>query len=69
MAGFRKILSELDASLGDRRGVSSAEYAILAVGIAVMVGTAIIQFSLVSPMEFAGSALLDGQSSVIANAR
>lgn len=69
MADYRKILDILDAPIRDRRGVSSAEYAILAVGVAVVVGTAVIQFSLVSPLTYAGAALTSEQASLTASAR
>ena len=65
MAGFRKIL----ASLRDTRGVTSAEYAILAVGVAIVVGGAVVAFSLLDPMSYAGSALSSGQAALSASAR
>lgn len=65
MAGFRKIL----ACLRSTRGVTSAEYAILAVGVAVVVGGAVTAFSLLDPMSYAGSAILSGQSTLRDGAR
>lgn len=69
MAGFGKILGAITARLGDRRGVSAVEYAILAVGIVIVVGAAVVAFGLVEPMQYASSALLSGQSSLNASAR
>lgn len=55
--------------MGDRRGVSSVEYAILAVGIVIVVGGAINAFNLLSPMEYAGNNLLDSQGALTTPAR
>lgn len=65
MAGFRKIL----AGLRSTRGVTSAEYAILAVGVVVVVGAAVSAFSLLDPMSYAGSAVLSGQATLRDSAR
>lgn len=69
MAGFGKILSVITARLADRRGVTAVEYAILAVGVVIVVGSAVVAFGLVQPMQYASSALLDGQSSLNTGAR
>jgi len=51
----------------DRRGVTAAEYAILAVAIVIVVGSAVavIGDPLHGAMAIAGRAVLDGQSSVV----
>lgn len=69
MAALRKILNRLAERMGDRRGVSSVEYAILAVGIVIVVGGAINAFNLLSPMEYAGNNLLDSQGALTTPAR
>jgi Flp pilus assembly pilin Flp len=69
MSGFRKILALSAVALRDRRGVSSLEYSILAVGVAVVVGAAVVQFSLNDPLSYAGSALTAGQGSLASAAR
>lgn len=69
MAGFGKFLSTIIARLGDRRGVTAVEYAILAVGVVIVVGSAVVAFGLVQPMQYASSALLSGQSSLNTGAR
>jgi len=69
MAGFRKILASLASRLQDRRGVTAAEYAILAVGIVIVVGAAVMQYGLNDPLTYAGSVLTSGQSSLAAGAR
>jgi Flp pilus assembly pilin Flp len=69
MAGVSKFLNRLPWAGHDRRGVTSAEYAILAVGVVIVVGGAIRAFSLDNPMTYAGSALTNGQSSLSADVR
>lgn len=69
MAGLRKILARLVRNLDDRRGVTSAEYAILAVGVVIVVGGAIVAFDLNNPLLYASSALTGGQASLTATAR
>lgn len=67
MADVRKILKSAAGLLGDERGVSSAEYAILAVGVIVMVGGAISAFNLLNPMSYAASSLTSGQAALISS--
>jgi hypothetical protein len=69
MAEFRKILRGLTRRLGGKRGVTSAEYAILAVGVVIVVGGAIRAFSLDNPMIYASSALTSGQASLATTGR
>lgn len=69
MAGFGKILSAITARLADRRGVTAVEYAILAVGVVIVVGSAVVAFGLVQPMQYASSAIISAQSSLNASAR
>ena len=69
MADLRKILTTLARQFDDRRGVTSAEYAILAVGVVIVVGGAILAFDLNNPLIYASSALTSGQASLAATAR
>ena len=67
MAGARKDLKSAAEVLSDERGVSSAEYAILAVGVIVMVGAAISAFNLLNPMSYAASSLTSGQATLVSS--
>lgn len=69
MAGFGKILKAFAGGLADRRGVSAAEYAILAVGIVIVVGGALVTLDLRAPLLYASSALTSGQGSLAVGAR
>jgi hypothetical protein len=61
-----RILEALGPPCHGRRGVTSAEYAILAVGVVIVVGGAIIAFDLNNPLVYAGSNLVAGQASLAA---
>jgi len=41
---MRNFLASFRGKIGDRKGVSAAEYAILAVGIVIVVGGAVLAF-------------------------
>ena len=41
---IRKFLASLRGAASDRKGVTAAEYAILAVGIVIVVGAAVLAF-------------------------
>lgn len=69
MRAVQKIWGVLRQGWGDRKGVSSAEYAILAVGVVIVVGGAILVFDINNPMNYAGQTILSGQSSLTATAR
>ena len=69
MADVRKILSKVVGGMGGRRGVTSAEYAILAVGVAIVVGGAVLFLDLNNPIAFAGANLTASQASLSAAAR
>ena len=53
------------ASDEGRRGVTAAEYAILAVGVIVTAASAVVLFDLNNPMLRAGSVLASGQGALI----
>jgi len=65
MAGFGRLLGRFEASISDRRGVSAAEYAILAVGMVVAVAAAVIAYDSGNPIRLAGSALTSVQTSLV----
>jgi Flp pilus assembly pilin Flp len=65
---FRRLAAHMAHAVRDRGGVTAAEYAILAVGIVIVVGAAVIAYDLNSPMGIAANAILDGQSSLNAAA-
>ncbi len=44
---IRKFLASFRSAASDRKGVSAAEYAILAVAIVIIVGAAVLQFGTV----------------------
>ena len=67
--GFRRLRLKLAKAARDRSGVTAAEYAILAVGIVIVVGGAIMAYDLNSPMGIAADSILEGQSSLRQNAR
>lgn len=41
---IRKFLASIRGAASDRKGVTAAEYAILAVGIVIIVGAAVVSF-------------------------
>ena len=60
MAAFKGLLrlrACIGAVLADRSGVTAAEYAILSVGIVIVVGAAILTYDVYSPMQRAGQTL------------
>jgi Flp pilus assembly pilin Flp len=69
MGSLKRILSTLSAALKDRDGVTAAEYAILEVGIVIVVGAALMAFDLANPMNYAASTLLSEQSALGASPR
>jgi len=69
MTKVESLLVWLVGRLRDRRGVIAAEYAILAVGIVIVVGGAVLAFDIQNPLRIAGSELLAGQSSLANTAR
>lgn len=69
MVDFSDIWRLFVSVASDRRAVTSAEYAILAVGVVIVVGGAIALFDINNPMQYAGSALTAGQASLAAGAR
>jgi Flp pilus assembly pilin Flp len=68
---FTRILDRLVCRARDTRGVTAAEYAILAVGVVIMVGGAVLGFSpyLVNAFSDAGTAITSTQASLPAAAR
>jgi Flp pilus assembly pilin Flp len=42
---IRKFLASIRSSASDRKGVTAAEYAILAVGVVIVVGGAVLAFA------------------------
>ncbi|MBB5690296.1 Flp pilus assembly pilin Flp [Roseomonas alkaliterrae] len=69
MRAVQKIWHVLRRGWDDRKGVTSAEYAILAVGVVIVVGGAILAFDINNPMNYAGQQIVAGQSSLAATAR
>ena len=69
MTAVRKIRGVLRRGWGDRKGVTSAEYAILAVGVVIVVGGAILAFDINNPIIYAGQQIIAGQASLAATAR
>ena len=63
---IRKFLASLRGAASDRKGVTAAEYAILAVGVVIIVGGAVLAFK--GPLETAflniGSQISTQQSAV-----
>ncbi|MEO3474542.1 hypothetical protein AAFN86_21930 [Roseomonas sp. CAU 1739] len=45
--------------------MTAAEYAILAVGIVIVVGTALRAFDLANPMIYAANGITNGQASIV----
>lgn len=70
MVVFRRLTGCIARALRNRAGVTAAEYAILAVGIVIVVGSAVLVVGdpLSGALGRAGQALLDGQSSLNQNA-
>lgn len=69
MLCLKRVLEIARPALKDRRGVSAAEYAILGVGIVIVVGSALLAFDLKNPLIYAGSTLLSQQSSLGTSSR
>lgn len=69
IVGFRRLRAMLAKVGRDRSGVTAAEYAILAVGIVIVVGAAIVAYDLNSPMQIAANAIIEGQSSLAQSGR
>ena len=67
--GFRRVRAALAKATQDRSGVTAAEYAILAVGIVIVVGSAILAYDLNSPMSIAANAITEGQASLAQTTR
>lgn len=68
--GFvRRLKGRVAGLLADRSGVTAAEYAILAVGIVIVVGVAVMAYDAYSPMQIAGNAILSGQTSLAQSPR
>ena len=63
---IRKFLASLRGASADRKGVTAAEYAILAVGGVVIVGLAVVNFrtSLLSAFTQIGTEISDGVDAV-----
>lgn len=61
---IRKFLASLRGASADRKGVTAAEYAILAVGVVVIVGLAVVNFrtSLLSAFTQIGTEISAGVS-------
>lgn len=57
MADVLMVMRRISVSATDRRGVSSAEYAVLAVGIIIAVAAAISSYDINNPMRIAGEHL------------
>lgn len=55
--------------VGDRRGVTSAEYAVLAVGLIVAVVGAVAAYDANNPMATAGAVLTDTLASFVSGSR
>lgn len=68
---MRNFIASIRAKITDRKGVSAAEYAILAVGIVIVVGGAVLAFEGTLSSAFAniGTAVLAEQGSVQAGTR
>lgn len=67
---IRKFLASIRGAASDRKGVTAAEYAILAVGVVIIVGSAVTLFApqLVSAFSEVGNQITQQQGSVAARA-
>jgi Flp pilus assembly pilin Flp len=63
---IRKFLASIRGAASDRKGVTAAEYAILAVGVVIVVGGAVLAFApgLNTAFSNIGSQITSTQSSV-----
>lgn len=63
---IRKFLASIRGAASDRKGVTAAEYAILAVGVVIVVGGAVIAFApgLNSAFSAIGSQITATQASI-----
>ena len=63
---IRKFLASIRGAVSDRKGVTAAEYAILAVGVVIVVGGAVLAFE--QPLKDAftriGAQISDTQTSI-----
>ena len=63
---IRKFLASIRGAVSDRKGVTAAEYAILAVGVVIVVGGAVLAFE--TPLKDAftriGAQISDTQTSI-----
>ena len=58
MVNLLSIVRSVAVSANDRRGVSSVEYAVLAVGVVMLVAGAVAAYDLSNPMTSVGSAVV-----------
>lgn len=67
---IRKFLASIRGAAADRKGVTAAEYAILAVGVVIIVGSAVTLFApqLVNAFTEVGNQITTQQSLVQQNA-
>lgn len=68
---IRKFLASIRGAASDRKGVTAAEYAILAVGVVIIVGSAVALFApqLTAAFSQVGVQITTQQSVVAASAR
>jgi Flp pilus assembly pilin Flp len=67
---IRKFLASIRGAASDRKGVTAAEYAILAVGVVIIVGSAVALFApqLVQAFSNVGAEIATQQAAVSAQA-
>jgi Flp pilus assembly pilin Flp len=67
---IRKFLASIRGTASDRKGVTAAEYAILAVGVVIIVGSAVALFApqLVAAFSEVGNQITQQQTNVAASA-
>ncbi len=68
---IRKFLASIRGAASDRKGVTAAEYAILAVGVVIIVGSAVTLFApqLVQAFSQVGTQIVQEQANVTAAAQ
>ncbi len=68
---IRKFLASIRGTASDRKGVTAAEYAILAVGVVIIVGSAVTLFApqLTAAFSEVGNQITTQQGSVAASAQ
>lgn len=66
---IRKFLASIRSAASDKKGVTAAEYAILAVGIVIVVGGAVLAFApaLNTAFETIGTQITSTQTSIQTN--